>query len=137
MNLNKNYIPCTSKENDEIFRNGIFRFNISKMLQDIYSGQLIADKEDIDLKQWFRFHGHSSSLNEAHLTTVDIDKRIIQAEIRPGIFSIIDGNHRIEKAYRLEVSSIQSYKLMGEQLVPYFITTHGYRAFVEYWNSKL
>src|SRR5690606_37205797 len=131
------FTPCVAMENDEIFRNGIFGFNISRILEDIHSGRLPVEKEDILIQEWCKSHGHYSSLNEDHLTTVDIDKTIIQAEIRPGFFTIIDGNHRIEKAYRLGKSDISSYKLIGEQLIPYFITTKGYQAFVEYWNSKL
>lgn len=106
-------------------------------MEDIHSGELVVVKENINIKKWFRWHGHNSSLNEDHIPTVDVDSIIIQAEIRPGIFSIIDGNHRIEKAFRLGKSSICSFKLVGEQLIPYFITYKGYKAFVEYWNSKL
>jgi len=137
MHLKQLYVPCPVKENDEIFRNGVFHFNISKILEDIHSGKLVVGKECIDIKEWFKWNGHHSSLNEEHLPTVNIESIIIQAEIRPGIFTIIDGNHRIEKAFRLGKSSINSYKIMGEQLIPYFITEMGYRAFVAYWNSKL
>jgi len=134
--LKKLYVPCPAKENDEIFRNGVFHFNISKILDDIHCGKLVVDKEYIDIKEWFKWHGHHSSLNEEHLPTVNIDSMIIQAEIRPGIFSIIDGNHRMEKVFRVGKRSIYSYKLRGEQLIPYFITEKGYQAFIEYWNSK-
>ena len=72
-----------------------------------------------------------------HLPTVDVSKPVIQAEIRPGMFSIIDGNHRMEQAYREGVEYVDSFKLKGAQLVPYFIDVRGYEAFVEYWNSKL
>lgn len=136
MHVSMQYVPCIVKENEEIFRNGIFHFNISKILEDIYSGRLVVDKELINIKEWFKSHGRHPSLNEEHLPTVDTESIIIQAEIRPEYFSIIDGNHRIEKAYRLGKSSIYSYKLMGEQLIPYFISERGYRAFVEYWNTK-
>ncbi len=61
----------------------------------------------------------------------------IQAEIRPGMFEIIDGNHRMERAYRDSVEFVDSYKLRGEQLLLYFADVRGYKAFVEYWNSKL
>lgn len=80
------------------------------------------------------FHG---LIDENHLPKVDITKPVIQAEIRPGRYEIIDGNHRLEKAYRDNIETINSYKLKGEQLVKYFIETRGYEAFVEYWNSKL
>ncbi|WP_062105435.1 hypothetical protein [Bacillus niameyensis] len=137
MHVKKLYEPCPVKENDEIFRNGVFHFNISRILEDIHSGKLVVDKEYIDINEWFKWHGHHSSLNEDHLSTVNIDSIIVQAEISPGIFSIIDGNHRMEKAFRLGNPSIYSYKLRREQLIPYFITEKGYQAFVEYWNSKL
>jgi len=68
---------------------------------------------------------------------VDVNKPVIQAEIRPGMFEIIDGNHRIEKALRDGMEFIDSYKIRGEQLLSYFADERGYKAFVEYWNSKL
>ena len=51
--------------------------------------------------------------------------------------NIIDGNHRLEKAYRDRVKTIISYKLMAEQMIPYFIDVKDYQAFVGYWNDKL
>lgn len=53
------------------------------------------------------------------------------------MFEIIDGNHRMEKAYRENVEFINSYKLKGEQLLIFFIDKRRYEAFVKYWNSKL
>lgn len=105
-------------------------------MEHIISGQLDAEKEQINVKDWFKSHIHGS-VNEEHLPTVDVAKPIIQAEIRPGRFEIIDGNHRLERAYREGVALIDSYKLKGEQLGPYFADKRGYEAFVEYWNSKL
>jgi hypothetical protein len=66
-----------------------------------------------------------------------VTKTILQAEVSPGMFTIIDGNHRIEKAFRDGMLYIHSYKLRGEQLIPYFMKVEGYEAFVVYWNSKL
>ena len=68
---------------------------------------------------------------------VDTTKHILQVEIRPGVFEIIDGNHRLEKACRDDVEFVNSYKLKGELLVAYFVDMRGYKAFAEYWNSKL
>lgn len=55
------------------------------------------------------------SIQYEYLPTVDVANPVIQAEIRPGIFEIIDGNHRMERAYREELEFIDSYKLRGEQ----------------------
>lgn len=134
--LNNNYKPLPVSEGDEIYPNGIFNFSISRIIEHINSGELEVEKERINVKEWFKRH-MQSSVNEEHLPTVDVNKPIIKAEIRPGMFEIIDGNHRIEKAFRDGVEFIDSYKLKGEQLLPYFADVRGYRAFVEYWNSKL
>jgi hypothetical protein len=53
------------------------------------------------------------------------------------MFEIIDGNHCIEKAFRESIEFIDSYRIIGEQLLPYFADERGYRAFIEYWNSKI
>jgi hypothetical protein len=130
------YKPLPTNEGDEIYPNGIFKFSISRILEHIMSGQLNPAKEEINVREWFKSHSRGS-VNEEHLPTVDISKPVIQAEIRPGTFEIIDGNHRMERAYSDGVEFIESYKLKGEQLLPYFADIRGYKAFVEYWNSKL
>ncbi len=134
--LNENYVLLPIYEGDEIYRNGIFHFNISRIYDQIDSGIIEAEFEQIDVKRWFKSH-HHKRLNENHMPSVDISRAILQAEIRPGMFEVIDGNHRIERAFREGVPIINSYKLKGEQLIPFFTNIKGYSAFVDYWNSKL
>lgn len=136
LKLIKNYMPCMAIENEEIFRNGIFQFNISRILEHIIAGNIDVEREDVSTIDWYRTHLHGS-IDEDHLPSVDITKPILQAEVRLGIYEIIDGNHRLEKAYRNNIKIANSYKLNGEQLVEYFTDIRGYQAFVEYWNSKL
>ena len=62
---------------------------------------------------------------------------MLQAEIRPGMYEIIDENHRMELAYCQGMEFVEPYKLKGEQLLPYFADVRGYKVFIEYWNSKL
>ena len=133
----KNYTPFPVVEDDEIFSNGIFRFNISKIVDHIQTGEIKVEQERINIKEWYKSHHFHGTINEEHLPTVDVNKTIIQAEISPNVFTIIDGNHRMEKAYREGITYIDSYKLMCEQFLPYFVDIHGYEAFVDYWNSKL
>jgi phosphopantothenoylcysteine synthetase/decarboxylase len=40
-----------------------------------------------------------SSVNESHMKHVEISTPIILAEIAPGRYNVIDGNHRLEKAH--------------------------------------
>jgi len=136
LKLDKNFEPLPTRDGDEIFRNGYFEFNITRIMEDISAGKLEVAEEPINISSWSRLHS-SNTVNEDHLPSVDISKTVLQAEIRAGAYNIIDGNHRIEKARREGVKLINSYKMKGEQLLPYFIKKKGYEAFVEYWNSKL
>lgn len=136
LKLVKDYTPFPIGEGDEIYPNGIFHFNISKIQEHIKNGTLTVEEESVSVSEWFTCH-FRGSVNEDHLPAVDVSKTIIQAEIRPGHFEIIDGNHRLEKAYRQGMKYVNSFKLQGEQLVPYFISENGYTAFVDYWNRKL
>ncbi len=136
LKLDKNFEPLPTRDGDEIFRNGYFEFNITRILEDISAGKLEIAEEPINLSSWPKLHS-SNVINEDHLPAVDINKTVLQAEIRVGTYNIIDGNHRMEKARREEIQFLNSYKMKGEQLLPYFIKKKGYEAFVEYWNSKL
>jgi len=74
-----------------MYPNGIFVFNITKMTDYIQTSDYPC--EEIQVKDY-----HSNSkCNEDHLPTVDVTKPIIVAEISPGRYSVIDGNHRLEK----------------------------------------
>ena len=134
--LNEHYSPIPTNVGDEIYPIGLFRFNITKIYEHINDGALSMDEELIDVSKWFTNH-YRGSVNEDHLPAVDVTRMVIQAEIRPGMYEIIDGNHRMEKAYREGVKNINSYKFQGEQLIPYFINKQAYITFVDYWNTKL
>ena len=136
LKLDKKFEPLPTRDGDEIFRSGIFKINITRITEDILAGKLEVEEEPIKISSWSRLYS-SNMLNEDHLPSVDINKTVLQAEIRAGVYNIIDGNHRMEKACREGVELINSYKIKGEQLVPYFIEKKGYEAFVEYWNTKL
>jgi len=133
---NKQFMPCVVNEDEEIFRLGIFELNISRMIEDIESGKVHVEKEDIHVEEWFNKHCRSS-VNEDYLPMVANSKPVIQAEIRPGMYEIIDGHHRLEKSFREGIKTVKSYKLTGEQLLSYFTDVKAYLSYVDYWNSKL
>jgi len=132
----KNFHPCEAFENEEVFSLGVFRFNITRIYEHIQNGTLAAGNEDIDVEMWYSLHS-SNKVNETHLSTVDTSQPVIQAEISPGRYVIIDGNHRLEKAHRNQIQSIPSYKIRAEQLLNYFTEEKGYSGYVDYWNAKL
>lgn len=129
--------PITKTDDIELYPNGIFDFNITKILEDIEDGILIPVIEKISLHDWFREHYESTSLDESFVMRANIEIPVIQAEIRIGRYELIDGNHRMAKANHTRVSFITSYKISGEQLANYCNTKRGYEAYVKYWNEKL
>jgi len=46
---------------------------------------------------------------------VGISRPVILAEISPGCYNLIDGNHRMEKARKAGIKSIQAYRLNVKQ----------------------
>lgn len=78
-----------------------------------------------------------SAINETHVMSTDVSKPVILAEISPGQYNLIDGHHRMEKALRLGVARIPSYRLNAQQHCKFLTTEKGYIAYVSYWNDKL
>lgn len=132
LKINSHFTPCPIGHGDELYPNGIFVFNITKMAEFIQNSNFTC--EDVLVRD---FSSGSSKFNEAYLATVDVSKPVILAEISPGRFNVIDGNHRIEKAIRSGVDKIPAYKLSPEHHLQFLTTERAYLAFIEYWNSKL
>ncbi len=70
----------------------------------------------------------ASKFNEVHLPSVDLTKPVIIAEILPGRYNVIDGNHRMEKARRLWLKMVPAYKIAPEQHIQFLTTEKGYLA---------
>jgi hypothetical protein len=128
----KNFKSCPIDEGDEMFPNGIFVFNITKIAEYIQNSNITC--EEVLVKDFSR---GSSKFKEDHLATVDTTKPVIVAEISPDRYNVIDGNHRMEKARRLGIEKVMAYKLSPEHHLQFLTTDKGYLAYVEYWNSKL
>jgi len=53
-------MPFHAKEGDELYANGIFRFNITSILEHIMSGKLDVQEEWINVKEWLKTHVRGS-----------------------------------------------------------------------------
>lgn len=134
LSVDKNFNPATIDDGDELYTNGIFVFNITKMIEYLKEHQDQIKPEIIPVEE---SRSAFFEPNEDHISTTDFTIPIILAEISPGRCNVIDGNHRLEKAYRSNVESILAYKLSPEQHMPFLISLEGYHAYVNYWNSKI
>lgn len=90
----------------------------------------------MNIVKWYSLH-YTNKVNESHLPLIYISELVLQAEISPGRYVIIDGNHRLEKAHRNQIQFFTSWKIRAEQMLNYFTEEKGYTAFVDYWNEKL
>ena len=76
-------------------------------------------------------------MNEATIRIANLMQPIILAEIAPDKFNVIDGNHRLERAYRDGANKILAYKVRAEQHIAFLTSVEAYKAYIEYWNSKI
>jgi len=134
LRLDRQFVPAPADDGDEFFPNGIFKFNITKMILFINSHQADFAAEPVAVTD---HAGSLSSLSQAVLDSLHNTDPVILAEIAPGRYNLIDGNHRMEKTRRAGLEHIMAYKVRMEQHIRFLTTYEGYSAFVEYWNGKL
>lgn len=134
--LNKNFQPLSCDEGDEFYQNGIFEFNITKLLEFINANQDIFQPQEVEVNAVRKTYS-PSNLNELTIQSTNISAPIILAEISPDIFNVIDGHHRLEKAYRDGVTKILAYKVLAGQHIRFLTSTMAYTEYVQYWNAKL
>lgn len=83
------------------------------------------------------FSSAFSSINESHMDSVEISQPVILAEIAPGRYNLIDGNHRIEKARKMGMKSMLAYRLNVEKHMKFLTSKKAYADYIAYWNGKL
>lgn len=128
------FTPCPVETGDELYANGIFEFNITKMIQYIRENSNRVVLDEIAVSDFFEV---SLSIDKSHMESVDISQPVIVAEISPGRYNVIDGNHRMEKARGMGIKNMPAYKLDPAQHTKFLTSERAYAAYIEYWNSKL
>lgn len=98
LRLDRCFRPCEALDGEEIYPNGIFEFNITRLLAYIDSaGRFRAELVALDD---LPYAGTSPRLNELTVLNADLSRPVILAEIAPGQYNLIDGHHRVAKARR-------------------------------------
>ena len=135
LKLDQEFQPCTAEPGDELYPNGIFEFNITRLLAFVSDHSERFPIESVELSD-IPDHG-GGGLDEAAIDAVDLSRPILLAEIAPGHFNLIDGHHRIAKARREALSSIAAHRVRCPDHLAFLTSTRAYETYVEYWNSKL
>jgi len=134
LKIDKYFTPCLADDGEEIYANGIFKFNISKMIAHIQNHPDVFVSHPVVVKE---IYSTSSHINEDHLESVDVSKPVILAEIAPGQYNLIDGNHRAEKAIRIGINELKAYRLTVSQHIQFLTQKESYEKYIDYWNDKL
>jgi len=129
------FLPCQALEGDEIYPNGIFEFNITRL--SAYIGAAGRFRPELVALDDIPPAGKSAGLNKLAVIAADLTRPVIHAEIAPGRYNLIDGHHRVAKARLEGVPSILAYRIRCLQHVAFLTSTRAYEAYVEYWNSKV
>ncbi len=135
LKINKLFQPCAVDVNDELYPNGIFVFNITKLQNFIVANKNKFPVEYIEVNSIPKYK--LSNIDEETIKNANLALPIILAEISPNRFNVIDGNHRFEKAFRESRQTIPAYRVMAEQHIVFLITKMGYQEYIEYWNEKV
>ena len=81
LKVDNDFTPCPVANDDELFPNGIFKFNITKMLECIQKNPDNFILEEVAVSDFFKGF---SSINESHMNSVEISRPVILTEISPG-----------------------------------------------------
>ena len=135
LKLDEKFRPCPVDEGEEVYPNGIFHFNISRLLAFLddhparFAIVLIALTEIANYDD--------SHLDEATVCSADLSRPILLAEISPGLFNVIDGNHRVAKARRDSMPTVRARRIRCPDHIQFLTSVIAYQKYVEYWNSKI
>ena|SRR6516165_6788884 len=129
------FLPCQALEGDEIYPNGIFEFNITRL--SAYIGAAGRFRSELVALDDMPHAGQSAGLNKLAVVAADLTRPVILAEIAPGRYNLIAGHHRVAKARLEGVPSIPAYRIRCPQHVAFLTSTRACEAHVAYWNSKV
>ena len=136
LKLDKGFRPCVVEPGEEVYPNGVFEFNITRLLAFVQEQTDRFPVQPVELSNLPNY-GESPSLNEEVIRSADLSRPILLAEISPGFYNVIDGNHRVAKARREGVAALPAYRVQCPVHVPFLTSVFAYETYVEYWNDKV
>jgi hypothetical protein len=135
LRLDDGFHPCFAEPGDEIYANGIFEFNITRLQAFVRER---ADRFPVEWVAVSKIADYANSqLDEEAARVADLRCPILLAEIAPGQHCVIDGHHRLARARRKGISTLQVYRLRCPLHVPFLTSFFAYERYVEYWNDNV
>ena len=127
--------PCPVGLDDELYANGIFEFNVTRLLAFINAHAERFSVEIVRVADIPDYGG--SNLNDEIVHSADLSQPVLLAEIAPGFYNLIDGHHRVARARREGAVTVRARRIGCPEQVPFLTSGMAYEKYVEYWNAKL
>lgn len=134
LSVDEDFVPCPVEDGDELFPNGVFVFNVTRILAHLARHPERAPLTSVSVGSFPRWAG---DLDDAYVEAADLARPIVLAEIAPGRYNVIDGNHRLEQARRHGVDSLRAHHVDVPEHLQFLTSTKAYRTFVSYWNGRI
>jgi hypothetical protein len=131
----RRFSPCAIGDHHELFANGIFEFNITRILEFVDADSVRYPVDPITVASIPDLGG--GRLHEAAVRSADLNRPVLLAEISPDRFNLIDGHHRIARARCEGVLSIPARWTRCPDHLAFLTSARAYECYVEYWNGKL
>ncbi|MBU9673917.1 ParB N-terminal domain-containing protein [Planococcus sp. CP5-4] len=133
---NRNFTPCVPVVDDETFGGFPFTWNITSAQSWIEQNFDQVEQSVVQVAP-LSTGLDSDSLDEAWIPQADLTKPLLVVRMRPEVFKLIDGNHRVAKARRLGITELPSYYLTEQQHRQFFTRQQSDTMYVDYWNEKV
>ena len=141
------YYDFNNDDRKEWFPNGIFNYNVSRLIRDLGNDNTEKEKTTPWMNTAVRVNVSVSEaiansyglghLEEEHIQAADLERPLIYIELAPDSFNLIDGRHRLEKARREGVTELPAWMVDAHAAVRYLGSELEYSTYVGYWNSKI
>ena len=142
------YYDFHNEDREEWFPNGIFHYNVSRLIRDLDANETgkgteapwmnTAIKTSIPVEEYIDHYSFGlGNMEEEHIQAADLGRPLIFVELAPDCFNLIDGHHRLEKARRQGVSELSTWMVDAHAGVRYLESEDEYCRFVGYWNTKI
>jgi hypothetical protein len=128
LNPDEQFQPCPAEPGDELYPNGIFEFNITRLLAFVQEHAERFPVESVLVDEIPNYD--SPNLDEDTIRVADLTRPILLAEIAPERYGVIDGHHRLAKARQNGVTTLPAYRLRCPTHVPFLTSTFAYHRYV-------
>lgn len=141
------YYVFQNDDREEWYPNGIFNYNVSRLIKDLDADDNKKDSKTPWLNTVVKInvsvdeaieHCHGLGyLEEEHIKIADLERPLIFIELAPDSYNLIDGHHRLEKARRKGIQELPSWMVHAHAAIRYLGSELEYSRYVGYWNSKV